>query len=83
MGAGGAGGAGGQGWEEGTVGDGTVAQLTGTGYEVGPTVSAAVGVRALGVVALVVGVGAAVLGCWGCAWFLRWCGVVLRWTWHW
>ena len=43
-----AGGAGGQGWEEGTVGDGTVAQLTGTGYEVGPTVSEAVGVRALG-----------------------------------
>jgi len=54
---------------------------------VGPmvTVSAAVGVRALGVralgvVALVVGVGAAVLGCWSCAWFLRWCGVALRWT---
>ena len=59
----GAGGAGGQGWGRGfcvngTVANGTVVQLAGLLL----TVSAAGSVRA-------VGVGAAVLGCWGCAWF--------------
>ena len=48
----------------GGVANGTVVQPTGIGGGVAPmvTVSAAVGVRA-------VGVGAVVLGCWGCAWF--------------